>query len=172
VSDTAASSTRPARGYSWEPFKDGNLVAARHGAHSSALVSERAAELLAELRQDRPWLEELDSALLDTFLKAKVRLDLIDDHVALIISGEVEAYPRRGFPRTGIEAVPNRLWEQLARESRIVADCAAKLGFAPTSRSSLYRDLGAARYFGNRPTIEALGERGRRLQALRGRSND
>jgi hypothetical protein len=167
MTDTASESRPGARGYSWPPAEPGNTLALRHGANSPRLVSERAAEILEEYREKYPWLNaELDGVLFDDFIKSKARLDMLHEYVAGIISGEVEAYPRKGFPRTGVEAVPDRLWQQLARESRIVADLGAKLGFAPTNRAAMYRDCGMAWHLGS-PGVESLAGSSKKFHRLR-----
>lgn len=49
-------SGQPARGYSWEPFGKDNEAAVKHGAYSKRLLSERAAEIEAELVAAAPEL--------------------------------------------------------------------------------------------------------------------
>ncbi|MDA8289954.1 MAG: hypothetical protein M0014_16185 [Actinomycetota bacterium] len=151
------------RGYRWEDAKPGNLLAVRHGARSERLVSERAAQVLDELRETYAWLIDADVVVLDVLCRAKARHDALADYVEGVIEGTVEAYPRKGFPQTGIEAVPDRTWQQLSRETRTIIDAAAKLGFTATDRAQLMKDTGMARHFGGE-RVAQLVERGRQLR--------
>ncbi len=145
------------------PVEQGNQLAVRHGAHASTLVSERAEALLSELRQQYPWLEGVDAPALDVLVAAKCRHDLLADYISDVIDGTRPAYPRKGFPGTGVEAVPDRVWQQLSREARTVLDASSKLGFTPTERAQLLRDVGVARHYGA-DRIAALVERGRQVR--------
>lgn len=153
----------PARGYKWPQAEPGNRLAVRHGARSPSIVSERAEAVLAELRQQYPWLQDVDAPVLDVLVRAKARHDLLDDYVSAVLEGTTQAFPRKGSPRTGVEAVPDRVWQQLSREARTVLDAAAKLGFAPSERAGLLKDAGMAVHFGGQ-RIAALVEQGRQVR--------
>jgi hypothetical protein len=45
----------PARGYSWPPFRPGNLAALRHGARSPRILAPIADQLAAGLAHVAPW---------------------------------------------------------------------------------------------------------------------
>lgn len=146
-----------------EPYQPGNTAALRHGANSERLVSERAKQVLAELIERWPWLEQADGVLVDVMVKAKVRYDALDEYAAGVIEGTTEAYPRKGYPTVGVEAVPDRVWTALARQERSVIDAASKLGLAPVDRAQLFKDAGMARHFG-RDGVTELAQRGRQLR--------
>lgn len=164
---TRAESKGPARGYKWADATPGNTLAVRHGAGSDRLVSERATAILGELRESYPWLVDADALVLDVLVRAKVRLDALDAYITGVLDGTTTAYPRKGQPETGIEAVPDRVWQQVSRESRTVVDAAAKLGLTATDRAQLLKDTGLARHFGG-DRIAALAERGRSLRLAKG----
>lgn len=133
-------------------------------------MGERAAGLLAELREEYPWLEQADGVLVDLLVRSAARVQMLSEYVDGVVSGEREAYPRRGFPTTGVEAVPERVWLALAQAERNVALAAGKLGFAPADRAKLFRDAGMARSLelaAGREAVRQLAERGRRLRAAR-----
>lgn len=165
---TARVSHGPARGYRWPDAEPGNTLAVRHGAQSPRLVSERAAALLAEMSEQWPWLEECDAVLLDVLTKAKARYDMLDAYATGVIEGTVEAYPRTGYPQTGIEAVPDRVWQSLQRQENIIIQATAKLGFTATDRAQLFKDAGMARHFGG-GSLNSFAAEGRKIRQLRGR---
>lgn len=167
---TPSSAPQPARGYSWPPFEPGHTASVRHGAHSERLVSERASAILEELREQYVWLVEADALVVQVLVESKARLEALNDYVTGIIAGTTKAYPLKGRPTTGVEAVPERIWQQISRESRTVLDAASKLGFTPRDRAELARDTGVAAYFGGRDdALRAFAAEGRKLRQLRGR---
>ncbi|MDA8297417.1 MAG: hypothetical protein M0004_12675 [Actinomycetota bacterium] len=165
--EDARESKGPARGYKWADATAGNTLAVRHGAGSDRLVSERATTILADLADSYPWLVDADAIVLDVLVKAKIRMDALDGYITAIIEGSAKAYPRKGQPETGIEAVPDKVWQQVSRESRTVVDAAAKLGLTATDRAQLLKDTGLARHFGG-DRIAALAEQGRSLRLAKG----
>lgn len=158
----------PARGYKWEQARPGNTLAARHGARSEKLVSERAQAVLAELMTQYPWLEEADGVVLDTLCRAKARFDMLDSYATDVIEGTREAYPRKGFPQTGVEAVPPQVWTALARSENTIISAAGKLGMTATDRAQLFKDAGIARHYGS-GSLATFAAKGRKLRQLRSR---
>jgi hypothetical protein len=138
-------------------------MAVRHGAWSDRLVSARAQTVLAELIDAYPWLEEADVVVLDVLVKAKARYDALDEYAAAVIEGRAQAHPRKGFPSTGPEAVPDKVLTALARTENTIIAAAGKLGLTATDRAQLFKDAGMARHFGGDP-IAKLVERGRQLR--------
>jgi hypothetical protein len=153
----------PARGYTWPPFQEGNTIAVRHGAWSDRLASQRAQGVLAELVERYPWIEDADVVVLDVLVKAKARYDALDEYAAAVIEGDREAYPRKGSPLTGPEAVPDKVLTALARLENTIIQAAGKLGLTATDRAQLFKDAGMAKHFGGDP-IAKLVERGRQLR--------
>ena len=161
----------PARGYKWADAGPRNKLAVRHGAHSQALVSERAAAVLAELLESYPWLTGADAMVLDVLVQAKVRFDAISGYISGVIEGTTKAYSRtKGAPQTGVEGVPESIWQQISRESRTIIDAAGKLGLTATDRAQLLKDTGLARHFAGERAggLSEVGEgiRRRRLREL------
>ena len=167
---TVAHSEGPARNYKWADATPANRLAVRHGAHSEALVSERAAALLAGLVERWPWLEDCDAVVVDVLCRAKARYEALDEYAAAVISGEKRAYPRQGYPDTGVEAVPDRVWQSLQRQENIILQASAKLGFTAVDRAAILRDTGVAKHLagGRAARLSEVGEaiRARRLREL------
>lgn len=153
-------------------FGAGNTVAVRHGTRSDRLVSERAERLLAELSSQWPWLADADALTVDVLLKSKVRYDALDEYVAGVIEGTREAYPVKGRPRTGVEAVPDRVWLALARNERSVLEAAAKLGLNPVERAQLVKDARLGQYYAAQNVEEMVARGTKKLAALRARTPD
>lgn len=148
---------KPARGYSWEPFGPGNVAAVRSGAFSRRLVSERAAQLHAELMERCPWLVETDAVTVDSLCRARARLLMLDEHISKLVE------------EGGVAAVRPYLWSEASRAEANVAKFEADLGLSPAGRGRLARDLGQAAYFGEKANTDlaALGHRGRKVSKLR-----
>ncbi len=127
---------RPARGYRWEPFEDGNTAAVTHGGLSPRLIEPRAADIadalvalaseptspvgyLADVSYGpavRAWARcEASIERLDAFLGAR---GLLDDE---------------GIPRPA-----TRLLDRLETRSESLR---ARLGLDPLSRARLGRDI-------------------------------
>lgn len=153
------------------PFEPGNTAALRHGERSrgqvESLVSEEAQRVLAELMAVWPWLADADAVTVDILCKAKARFDRIDRYVNAVIDGEITAYPRKGKPTTGIEAVADYLWQALARHERTVIDSASKLGLNPVDRAALFKDTGMAQHYGREGVEKMIGRGSARLRQIR-----
>lgn len=152
-----------------KPFGQGNTDAAKHGAYSDQLVSAGAQELLGQLLETLPWLHEADALTLDGLCRAKWRHDRVDQEIEGIITGEIRAHPRKGFPDTGVQAVPERLWQQVSREARSIVEFCGKLGMTPVDRAALMKDTSWAHAL-NGGRGPQLGEQGRALREARGRA--
>lgn len=163
---TPTSVPSPARGYSWPPATPGNTLAVRHGGWSDRLASERAQTVLAQLLDLYPWLEEADVVTLDVLCKAKARYDAFDDYATAVMEGSRQAHPRKGFPSTGVEAIPDRVLTAMARLENTIISAAGKLGLTATDRAQLFKDAGMARHFGG-DRIAQLVEKGRQVREER-----
>src|SRR5262245_28351281 len=69
----------PARGYSWEPFAEGNAAAVRHGAHSTLLLAPRAEELADELRSVVPAVSDADEPMIRLLALILARIEVAND---------------------------------------------------------------------------------------------
>lgn len=85
---------RPARGYSWPPFEDGNTVAMRHGARSPRNRRPLETALISWATAEAPWLaESLAQPALAAWARAEAMVLLlaawIDEHGPIDEEGEV-----------------------------------------------------------------------------------
>ena len=98
--------------------------------------------------------------MLDVLRRSKARYDVLSNYVDNILEGRQKSYPREKAPRTGVEGVPTRIWEQLAREARVILEAAGKLGLTAIDRGALARDSSVARHF-TQKGLRDLMEQGR-----------
>lgn len=75
-------SETPRRGYSWEPFSEGNDVAVRHGAYADVRLGPRVAELANELRPLVPGYRASDEVALRLLALCLSRLEAAEAAVA------------------------------------------------------------------------------------------
>jgi hypothetical protein len=125
--------------------------------------------------EEFPWIGNADQVTVDLLCRAKARYNALSEHADGIIEGRILAYPRKGFPRVGVEAVPARCWEALRHAERAVMDSAAKLGMNAVDRGRLARDLGFAsnlRFEANQRAGAALAAEGRAIREGRLRGID
>jgi hypothetical protein len=121
----------------------------------------------AELVQQFPWLNDADVITVDTLAEAVSTHQRLTRYIDDVISGRERAYPRRGAPRTGVEAIPERIWVALERSRKAVLDASGKLAMNPIERAGLAKALGDV--FGRAAAGPVLGEQGRQLRQARGR---
>jgi len=93
-------------------------------------------------------------------VRAKARFNILSDYIDDVIEGRRHAYPRKGYPTTGVEGVPDRVWQQVSREARTIVDVSAQFGLSALSRATLIKDTSLARYFAEQ-ALAGLMERGR-----------
>lgn len=143
-----------ARGYSWEPFTEGNTANLRHGAHSERKVGPLAAEIAAEAVEAVPFLAAPRfRRSLEAWSRAEAQATLLSayvDEVGLI----------------GEDGKPNVSLDWLTRIERLAAEHRRALGMDPASAVKIERDLVAIAGPSN---LEALAAEGRR--ALEAREN-
>lgn len=82
----------PARGYSWEQFKQGNAAALTHGARSPRVIDPIVAELVADLSTVAPWTARLAfAAEVSAWANAEARCRVLrhwaDEHGVLSDEG-------------------------------------------------------------------------------------
>ncbi|WP_051637734.1 hypothetical protein [Rhodococcus sp. UNC363MFTsu5.1] len=118
-----------ARGYSWEPFKPGNYVAKKHGAHSDRVIVPLAAEIANAVCQSRPDLQapEMQPAVL-AYARTEAQLEVltayVDQHGAFTETGEVSAAEKHRL-RIDTQAANHR----------------SRLGLDPLSKARLGKDI-------------------------------
>lgn len=119
----------PARRYSREPFKPGNLAAVRHGARSPRLVEPLAAEAIELLTSSAPWLASSTfEASLAAWGRTEAKIALVSTYL-----DEVGVLDDDGQPRPAVELV--------VRLERLAADLRGRLGLDPSSAARIARDL-------------------------------
>ena len=136
-----------------QPYEAGNTASVRHGVFSERLVSQRAAEILARLRdtEDCKWLSEVDSLQIDTWLKARARYEMASEWI----------------DARGLDEVPDRMLRFITAQERNLMRLTQDLGLDPTGRYKLLKDVGWARHLaGDR--VGELARQGREIR--RGRS--
>jgi hypothetical protein len=124
---------RPARGYSWEPFKPGNTKAMTHGARSERCITPLAAEIANQLMQEHPRLRDpafRGPVLEYSRLQAQVELleKWTDDH------GLIDE-------ETGDVRNAAQFLLKVRKQAMNVAD---RLGLTPLAAARLGRDNAAA----------------------------
>lgn len=148
--------TTPARGYSWPPFEDGNLVAVRHGANSPRLVTEKAQTVRAMLLARYEYLAD------DAFVEALERYCRVEARALML-----NQYCMTKAAEEGVEKVPPTLWTECTRADALAQKCAQDCGLDPTGHARIARDLGFAKNLGARvgqQQIAELAETGRRIR--------
>jgi hypothetical protein len=130
----------PARGYSWEPFQDGNTVAVRHGAYVGPWRLEgEVADLALRIAEHVPGMNvafmpavNLLSTTLLRIERATAALDEVDDHAASPLHPYVTS---ESGPRL------DRLREDCRRWIALAVKLMAELGLTPASAAALGADV-------------------------------
>lgn len=117
-----------ARGYSWEPFAEGNQVALKHGAYAVVQLQPRAREIATVLREMVPGWQPEFSLVVDRLAVIEARLERAE-----------EALAERAYDEPA-ERIQNdlRLWLGLALRYY------ESLGLSPASRAKIRKDAGVA----------------------------
>lgn len=158
----------PARGYSWEPFAPGHKLSVRHGASSQELVAARTGEIRAEYLERFPHLTDRDEMALDLFFTNLARYRMMDSYWAEVASGEREAWPAKGRPRSGPEAVPPSVHEQMTRLAGVLGRQAHQLGLDPLGFGQLAKDSAVFRALTREQQLQSLLAKGREVRRARG----
>ncbi|MBP2370690.1 hypothetical protein [Pseudonocardia parietis] len=148
-----------ARGYSWEPFRDGNEAGLRHGAYSERRIAPLAAEVEQQARALPTWPSYLDEPVYAPAVRAWARAEAVvellwtylaerdlDAALASTTESTTEAEESRGSSRsrTSTRATESAL-SMLDRAEARAAKARQRLGLDPLSRARLGRDVTAAR---------------------------
>ena len=117
---------RPARGYSWPPFKPGHRLSLIHGADSARAIEAKAAEVHDELLSIAPYLaEDKFIPAVNRYLQAAAREALLDRHIQAVSAEK------------GAGAVSSRLWEQATAATRLAAKLGSDLGLDPIGHARI-----------------------------------
>ena len=155
---------RPARGYSWADFADGNLAAVKFGHRSPRVIAEVVAELLPELAAHHPWLgEERFRLSTEALLRAEAVARLQYRRLSALVDAEPD----------------DQRWSSAVRDWRSAENLAAarraECSITPGTVADLERSaMAAAR---ERTNLDALAARGRaaldsRYRALEAAASD
>ena len=148
------SPTIEARGYSWEPFQDGNTLALVHGAESPRAINERAIEVHEALLEHAPFLDEPRFIpAVNRYLQSAAREALLHDHIVALSADK------------GPGAVPSRVWEQATAAARLSAKLGSDLGLDPIGHARI-RALSVGAEVGQQ-SLADLAERGRAIRERR-----
>lgn len=140
----------PARGYSWEPFGEGNTAALVHGGSSERAIASRARVVHEELLTVAPYLAEAKFVpSVDRYLKAAAREALLHEHIV------------RLSEEKGPGAVPSRVWENATAAARLAAKLGSDLGLDPLGHARI-RALSAGA--DSRVALADLADEGRRIR--------
>lgn len=138
-----------------------------HGAYSAAAMGEAAANVRAQLRREYPGIEEMSLPTVELYCSARGRALALSEWVMGVVNGEIETQTnRRGVPRTGWEAVPERILKALAAAEHQAARLAQDLGLDLTGRAKVLKDAAMSRHFGQ-DQVASLAQEGQRLRELR-----
>jgi hypothetical protein len=154
-------------------FSGGNTASILHGAFSRSQVQQRVGELRSFYLEALPHLDATrDGLKLETLLEAAARHSLLSDFAWKVTFGEVESRRRGGGPRTGPEAVPVYIWEQITKLEVRMDRALSDLGMDVTG----YSKAAASTAYGRALAAEAAQERlskligqGRAIRAAQGR---
>jgi hypothetical protein len=128
---------RPARGYSWAPFENGNAVALRHGAYSPRRVEPLAQELVDQVLSD-PGTSYLTAsrwrAAVWSWARCEARCQLLSEY--LMDHADPAGLDAEGNISPALRALSK--FESAALAHR------ARLGLDPLSAARLGRDTAAA----------------------------
>jgi predicted transcriptional regulator len=128
-SDVAPAGKRPARGYSWPPFEDGNVAGLRHGGYSAARIGERAELVAREVLELAPGLAADEFSLAVTsYAMARARVELLSAAIEKMVA-------TLGLPGT-VKLGP-RIVEAATAASREEAAQRRTLGLDPLSMAEL-----------------------------------
>lgn len=154
----------PARGYSWEPFEEGNTAALVHGAYSPAIVDPVAEELLeavlAEAATAHLAAPQYAPALA-AWARAEARIIVLERWLA-------ENADQAGVLDAEGELLPAvKLLERVERRAESLR---SRLGLDPRSEADLTRSRAdAGRSIAD---LDALRRRGREVLEARFRDDD
>ena len=128
----------PARGYSWEPFEQGNTAAIRHGANSMRMTEPVAKRIVAELRNTEG-LDYLRAPRFTTALWAYARAAAKAELVLAWIDGMT---PAQQFTAGRGKDSPSELLRQLQGRAANMGD---RIGLSPAGAVEIADEIRKAR---------------------------
>ncbi|MBA8958186.1 hypothetical protein JOJ86_001477 [Rhodococcus percolatus] len=131
---TVATTHGAARGYSYEPFKAGNTVGQRHGAHSERVIAPLAAEIANAQLEELPYLRD-----------PSYRETLLDWARTTAKIERIEAWLDENGGDIADDGSVRGAAIHLLRLQAHASKVSARLGFDPLSRAKLGKDLTATK---------------------------
>jgi len=157
--DIDRNGARPARGYTWPPFENGNQVARKHGGYSLLGMGDRATEIADDIRPTLPAYAAADEPVLLLLATTLARIERANEAIEIVDANSTSALSEylAGDEKTlapNLAALRSDLrgWINTAR--RLAND----LGLTPTSRAKLGLDIVAAQRIGS-GLVERYGGR-------------
>jgi len=143
----------------------GNL---RHGLYSPQAMARAAARVREQLLLEYPGVEGLSLPTVELYCRAKGRAVALSEWCIGVMEGRIKTQPvgKYGKARTGVEAIPERIWKALEAAERQAARLAQDLGLDLTGRAKLGKDSAIANHFA-RDRMADLTAEGKRLRELR-----
>jgi hypothetical protein len=145
----------PARGYSWEPFRQGHELSLKHGAWSDRHVQPVATAILQTVLDD-PQCEYLNAprfaAELEAWAVAEARCRLLETYIARLAEGD-----DTGVGDLADEAT-RAAWGLLHRCETRAQSGRDRLGLSPAAAGKLGRDLAMARSSQDLDRLKVLGK--------------
>lgn len=127
LTGTKPASGVPARGYSWETFKPGNMAAVKTGAYSPRIIEPLTDTVYADLTGQHPRLRNpLYAIMVRDFARTLVRVELLEERLA---GGDLDA---EGNPLPGSAS--------LLRYRKHLMNLADRLGLTPLANAKLGKD--------------------------------
>ena len=149
------------------PFEEGNKVALRHGVYSPERIRVEAQEVREALASHAELLgADIFAAEFEALCWEQAILNLAQNYIMGVVSGEIEAYPVKGRPTTGMEAVPERIWQARDRAAANAHKFRTACGMNAQGFVGLVKELGWAQHLTG-GQVKDLLSKGAELRALR-----
>ena len=147
------------------PFGVGNRMSVTHGAWSERSIAETAEEIRAELLERFDFLADpLFQPAIERYLRPAARARRLNDWVEAVMDGEIEARPeRKGGATTGVDAVPQRVWQALSQAESAAQKFAQDCGLDPIGFARIAKELGWAKQLSGQKVAD-LASKGRELR--------
>lgn len=139
---------KPPRGYSWEPFKPGNLAAVKHGVYSDRTIQPLAERIAEAIVEEAP---ELGAPRFRFALSAWAHAEARAALLRFLLGGVIDA-----------DKPPEKWLKELRAEERRAAEERRELGLSPSSYAKLQREMADAAK--GRYDLEKLTEEGREIR--------
>lgn len=147
------------------PFGAGNTMAVTHGAYSERNIAETAEEIRGELLERFDFLADpMFQTAIERYLRPAARARRLNAWVEAVMDGEIEARPeRKGGATTGVDAIPQRVWQALNQAETAAQKFAQDCGLDPIGFARIAKELGWAKQLSGQKVAD-LASKGRELR--------